>query len=184
MTTVEEYARGIVTDQRDPPRAVSLWPLVARSYASRAGLITLGIGLVLCLPVLVVAAFVAEGTTAERIVLVSILGAVTSVSILSAGIRALRIWRGLVKGLLATGEVLRPAWAGPSLRPETVDAQVQGLTRGTWRIVHPVLGEFDASFESDAPWASELRKGTHVSVLVEAGTRRVVLDLGPGGLHQ
>jgi hypothetical protein len=107
MTTIEEYARGIVTDQRDPPRTVSLWPLVARSYASRAGLITLGIGLILCLPVLLVAAFVAYGTVAERLVLVSILGAVTSVTVLAAGIRALRVWRGLVSGLLVSPFVVR-----------------------------------------------------------------------------
>jgi hypothetical protein len=78
----------------------------------------------------------------------------------------------------AKGEIIRAAWQGPRLRPETVDAQEHGMARGTWRVHHPT-GESKATFESDAPWASQLQKGAKVRVLVDPRRPRVLLDLGP-----
>jgi hypothetical protein len=177
VTSIEEYARDTVADQPDPPRQVGLWSLVSRSYASRTGRIVTAVGLVLGIPV-TVAGFVAIGSLLEKTFLVAVAGVMILFVAGSPGIRGWRMWRALRFGEVAGGEIIRAAWQGPRLRPETVDAQEHGMAHGTWRVHHPT-GDFEATFESDAPWASQLRKGAKVRVLVDPRRPRVLLDLGP-----
>lgn len=177
MTSIDEHARDVVSVQPTPPRRVSLWPVVFRSYASRSGRIVTPAGLFLGVPA-IVAGLIASGSVVERVIFLAVAIGVAMAIGGAAGVRGWRVRRALAIGQVVDGEVIRAAWFGPSIRPATVDAQVQGMARGTWRIIHP-QGPFEASFESDAPWAARLRKGTAVRVLVDPNQPRVLLDLGP-----
>jgi hypothetical protein len=133
--------------------------------------------LVLGLPVVVVGVL-ANGGLPERIVLLSISGVMTAALLSGAGVRAWRMREALRRGTVSDGLVIRSKWFGPRLRAATLDAQEHGMARGTWRVSHP-LGDFDEAFESDAAWASSLRRGTHVRLLVDPNRQRVLMDLGP-----
>jgi hypothetical protein len=108
----------------------------------------------------------------------SITVGVTALLLGAAALRGWMIWDALRRGVLANGQVVSSMWTGPGLRPSTIDAQVHGAARGTWMVRHP-KGPFEATFESDAPWAGQLVKGTEVQVLVDPVQPRVLLDLGP-----
>lgn len=177
VRSIEEYGREIVAAQPTPRRHVALWPLVYLSYGSPSGRVVTGVGLVLGLPVVVVG-ILANGGLPERIVLLSISGVTTTALLTGAGVRAWRMRNALRRGTACDGRVLRSQWFGPRLRAATLDAQKHGMTRGTWRVSHP-LGDFDEAFESDAAWASSLTRGTHVRVLVDPNRQHVLLALGP-----
>ena len=168
----------MVEGQPEPPRQVPLWPLVKRSYANRPGRILTACGLVLGLPL--IAAGIAtrdQGVFGVLLLLFSVTYTILFVS--APSIRAWRLARALKIGVVADAVVVRSMYSGPRLRPETIDAQVSGFARGTWRVTHPGRDAFEAPFESDAPWASKLRKGARARVLIPPDANRVLVDLGP-----
>jgi hypothetical protein len=175
---VQEYARETVFAQPNPPRRVSLWTLVARSYASTTGKVVAGVGLALGSPVIAIAVFFGGPWTIARITLLVLSTLVTVAASGSPGLYGWRMWGALKNGTVARAEVIRVTFSGPSLRPDTIDAQRHGMARGTWR-VDGLDGRFDASFECDASWASQLQRGTEVQLIIDATRPRVLLDLGP-----
>jgi hypothetical protein len=148
-----------------------------RSYWSRSGRIITLVGLLLGVPS-VFAAYIATGSIFEKVLLMAITVGITTVILAAAWVRGWRTCEALRYGQVARGQVLKSTWLGPGIRPPTIDAQTSGIARGTWRIQHP-LGGFEATFESDAPWASKLVPGTAVRTVVHPTRRKVLLDLGP-----
>jgi hypothetical protein len=183
MTTLEEFANDRVSAQPEPPREISLWPVLVRSYWTRAGRAVTAVGLLLGVPVLAVSV-VMSGSLLERGFLIAIVGSMTVFACGSPAIRAWRVRHSLQRGEVASAEVIRARWLGPRLRAPTVDAQTNGLMQGTWRVHHDRSGDFDAKFESDAPWAAQLRPGTVGRVLVDPNMPRVLLELAPASQAQ
>ena len=157
---------------------MSFWTLVRRSYANGTALMIVGVGVVLCVPLLVFTLVAPMEWNGWRIGLLAFIAPFTLLMLGVPTIYALRMWRALKNGSVARAEVIRVAFSGPSLRPDTIDAQRHGMARGTWR-VDGLGGPFDASFECDASWASQLQRGTEVQVIIDATRPRVLLDLGP-----
>lgn len=175
---VQEYAQQVVDSQPNPPRDVDVWPLVTRSYGSTTGKVVAGVGLLLGTPVIALAVFFGGPWTVARITLLVLSSLITAAAAGSPGLYGWRMWRALKSGRVARAVVVRVAFSGPRLRSETVDAQRHGMARGTWRVDGPD-GPFEASFECDASWAAQLRRGTEVRVVVDPARTRVLLDLGP-----
>jgi hypothetical protein len=177
ISTVEEYGSEVTRAQPDPPRKVQLWPVLYRCYGSRSGRVVTAAGVALGVPGSVAAAL-AAGSVASKLILIAIVWGVTAILIASPGVRGWRALLALRYGEVADGRVVRSAWTGPSLRAASVDAQTHGLARGTWKVDSPA-GVFEAAFESDAPWARRLEPGTKVRLLVDPVRLRVLMDLGP-----
>jgi hypothetical protein len=60
---------------------------------------------------------------------------------------------------------------------DTVDATINGMARGTW-LVRAGDREFSAVFEDDSPWASELKPGAAVLVLVHPTKSKALFAVG------
>jgi hypothetical protein len=178
ISGVQEYAREVVSAEPNPPRRVSLWTLVRRSYANSTSLLIVGFGLVLGLPLLAIMLLAPVERDGWWIGMLAFVIPFTTLMAAVPLIYAWRMWRALMGGSVARAEVIRVAFSGPSLRPETIDAQRHGMARGTWR-VQRAGGPFEASFECNAGWASQLQGGTEVRVIIDATRPRVLLDLGP-----
>ena len=89
---------------------------------------------------------------------------------------AMRVRRALTDGLLVDASVAQLQTAeGPNRR--TMDAMGNGFAAGLRNVHHP-LGSFEERFEFDGPGASRLGVGSHFSVLVDPGQKRVLLTVG------
>jgi hypothetical protein len=177
VSQLDETAAEVVRAQPNPPRRISLWPLVVRSYRSRAGLSLAGVGLLLGIPA-TAAGILSVGPEWMRVVLILFCASFTLFMVTVPAIGAVRVHRSLRHGIRVSGVILDALWRPPGLRPATVDATTNGMTTGIRRVMHP-LADFEERFECDSPWAELLRPGTNVSLLANPARPKVLFDLGP-----
>ncbi len=178
MSMLDEYAAQIVRKLPDPPRAVSIRAVLAHVYRTNEARWMVGLGLVLGLPVTIVAAFIAEGEPWLRVVLLAIVVPTTVMLLGTPAFASWRLARALASGIRVQGEIVRANWQDPGTRVPTIAASASGMTRGTRRVHHPA-GQFSESFESDSAWSAALKPGTQVTLLAHPTERRVFFDLGP-----
>jgi len=180
VSHLDETAAEVVKAQPNPPRRISLWPLMVRSYRNRTGLSLVGAGLLLGVPA-TAAGILAEGPGWMRAAFILFCASFTLLILSTPAIGALRVYRALRHGIRVPGVILAGQWTPPDLRPATVDAATNGMTLGIRRVMHP-LAAFEERFECDSSWAPLLKSGIDVSLLADPARPRVLFDLGP--VHQ
>ena len=177
MSQFDETAAEVVKSQPNPPRRISLWPLIVSSYRTRAGLSIAGFGLLLGGPA-TAAGILSEGPGWMRFALILFCASFTLFMVTVPAIGAVRVYRALRKGIRVSGVILDGRWTPPGFRPATVDAATNGMTTGIRRVMHPLAG-FEEPFECDSSWAPLLRPGIDVSLLADPARPKVLFDLGP-----
>lgn len=173
---LDEIVRAAVREMPDPPRPSALRTLLRASYGSLTGKSMVGLALLGGVPLIAIGVL---GSREEPVdVVVAILGMVFMIFFLVApALPARRASRAQQGGVRALAEVVEVELRAPG-PGRTIDALKSGFASGTWRVFHPV-GTFDAKFETDATWATDLRAGSKVLVLVDPDRQRVGVHLGP-----
>lgn len=101
----------------------------------------------------------------------------TIVFLLVPALPARRAARALERGVRAIAEIAAVELEPPGSR-RTVDSMKHGFASGLWLVMHP-MGSFETKFETDAAWATELRVGSKVLLLVDPDRQDVGVSLGP-----
>lgn len=173
---LDVIVRAAVRETPDPPRPSSLQRLLRASYGSLAGKSMVGLALVGGIPLIVIGVLGSREEPADLVV--AILGVLFLIFFLVVpALPARRASKALQRGVRAIAEVVQVELRAPG-PGRTIDALTNGFASGMWRVFHPA-GMYDTTFETDAAWATDLRVGSKVMVLVDPDRQRVGVHLGP-----
>lgn len=175
---LDRRVEAAVRAQPDPPRHVPLGAFIRAGYGNAVALIFVTFALFSALTGVLVW-WSATGEWWAGAIVLFVCGAGFVLFAVAPLVRVIRYHRAARHGILVPAAVTNAEWTAPELRPETIEAGKYGMARGTRRIAHP-KGAYEERFESDSPWASELKPGTRVWLLVDPDLPRVLMDLGPG----
>lgn len=156
-----------------PPK-VSFGTLLRTSYGSLAGRSLVGLGLVIA-GAFVVLELLASGD--DGLLPFAAAGVAFAVFLVAVpALPARRAWATIRDGVRARADVTEVTFFGPG-DATTIDSIKNGLARGRLRL--RLAGPVDHAFETDAPWAGELRIGTELMVVVHREDGRLLTILGP-----
>ncbi len=173
---LDDIVRAAVQASPDPPRPSSLRTLLRASYGSLTGKSMVCLALLGGVPLTAIGVLGSREEPADLVI--AILGVLFAIFFLVVpALPARRASRALQRGVRAIAEVVEVELRAPG-PGRTIDALKSGFASGTWRVFHPA-GTFDTKFETDATWATELRVGSKVMVLVDPDRQLVGVQLGP-----
>ena len=155
---------------------MAMGTLLRATYGSTAGKSMVGVALLLGVPVTAIGLMLAaDDVGGLGIALFGVL--FTIFFLVVPALPARRAARALERGVRVVAEVLAVAVSQPGSR-NTIDSIKNGFASGSWRVMHP-MGSFEANFETDAEWATQLHVGSKVLLLADPDRQRIEVKLGP-----
>jgi hypothetical protein len=172
------WASELVAGQPVPPRHVPLWPLLRLQYLRESSRYLLVLGLVGAAAF--VAASLAPGDSLWRAIGQIASAGFVGWTVIRPAFLALQLRRWLTSGRRVTATVVDVAFVPARDAGDSVEALRNGMATGHWRIDDGSGHISTASFATDAPWASVLREGSVVELLVDHGQSTWELGLVEG----
>lgn len=172
------WASELVAGQPVPPRHVPLWPLLRLQYLRESSRYLSVLGLV---GVGAFAAFsLAAGDGPWRSIGQIASAGFVGWTLIRPAFLALQARRWLASGTRATATVVDVAYTAARDAGDSVESLRNGMATGHWRIDDGRGHVSTISFSTDAPWASMLREGSMVDLLVDRGKTTWELGLVGG----
>lgn len=168
------WASELVARQPVPPRHVPLWPLLRLQYLRESSRYLFVLGLVGAAAF--VAASLAPGDGLWRAIGQIASAGFVGWTLIRPGFLALQLRRWLAAGRRVTATVVDVGFTPARDAGDSVESLRNGMATGHWQIDDGRGHVYTVGFATDAPWASVLREGSVVELLVDHG--RTTWELG------
>ena len=170
------FMRPQIQGQPQPPRQMPLAEVVKRVSREESSLLLMGVGGGLAVVAFVIVSL-APGNSILRLSMQAFFAAFAMWTVARPLLVAMRIQRAFSTGYRTSARVLEASVTEPRNAGATVDSLRYGVAHGRWEVHHPSLSMFVDTFQTDAPWAMEIKPGSVIEVLVDPQRPRVLLEL-------